>query len=58
LHVQQGHAGTRPEQSAIAATSSSAGDDMNLIVWLPALFVLGLLTMGALFAFLYGCARI
>jgi hypothetical protein len=31
---------------------------MNLIIWLPALFVLGLAVMGLLFAFLAGCARI
>jgi hypothetical protein len=31
---------------------------MNLFVWLPALFVLGLSIIGLLFAFLAGCARI
>jgi hypothetical protein len=31
---------------------------MNLAVWLPALFVLGLATMGALFAFVAACDRV
>ena len=31
---------------------------MNLDVWLPALFFLGLATMGLLFAFVAGCERV
>jgi hypothetical protein len=31
---------------------------MNLAVWLPALFCLGLATMGLMFAFLKGCERV
>jgi hypothetical protein len=31
---------------------------MNLAVWLPALFVLGLVSMGALFAFVAACERV
>jgi hypothetical protein len=31
---------------------------MNLAVWLPALFVLGLATMGLIFAFVAACDRI
>jgi hypothetical protein len=31
---------------------------MNLAIWLPALFVLGLITMGLLFAFVAGCERV
>jgi hypothetical protein len=31
---------------------------MDLVIWLPALFLLGLLTMGLVFAFLAGCERI
>jgi hypothetical protein len=31
---------------------------MNLIVWLPAMFVLGLVTMGLLFAFVIGCEKV
>jgi hypothetical protein len=31
---------------------------MNLAVWLPALFVLGVATMGLMFAFVYGCERV
>jgi hypothetical protein len=31
---------------------------MNLVIWLPALFLLGLAVMGLLFAFAAGCARI
>ena len=31
---------------------------MNLMIWLPALFVLGLVVMGLMFAFLAGCVRI
>jgi hypothetical protein len=31
---------------------------MNLVVWLPALFVLGLATMGLMFAFASGCEKV
>jgi len=31
---------------------------MNLAVWLPALFALGLATMGLIYAFLVGCGRV
>jgi hypothetical protein len=31
---------------------------MNLIVWLPALFVLGLVTLALLFAFVIGCEKV
>jgi hypothetical protein len=31
---------------------------MNLAIWLPALFLLGLLVMGGLFAFAAACARV
>jgi hypothetical protein len=31
---------------------------MNLEVWLPALFLLGLATMALLFAFLGGCEKV
>jgi hypothetical protein len=31
---------------------------MNLAVWLPAMFVLGLATMGVLFAFIKACERV
>jgi hypothetical protein len=31
---------------------------MNLIIWLPALFLLGLATMGILFAFVKACERV
>ncbi len=31
---------------------------MDLWIWLPALFVVGLVAMGLLFAFLAACARI
>jgi hypothetical protein len=31
---------------------------MNLIFWLPALFVLGVVSMAACLAFVEGCARI
>jgi hypothetical protein len=31
---------------------------MDLFVWLPALFVLGLVTMGLLFAFVSGCEKV
>jgi hypothetical protein len=32
--------------------------DVNLVVWLPALFVLGLVCMGVCWAFIDGCERI
>jgi hypothetical protein len=31
---------------------------MNLTIWLPALFLLGLVTMALLFAFLAGCEKV
>jgi hypothetical protein len=31
---------------------------MNLVVWLPALFLLGLATMGAMFAFVTACEQV
>lgn len=31
---------------------------MNLALWLPALFVLGLAVMGLLYAFLVGCEKV
>jgi len=31
---------------------------MNLVIWLPALFVLGVASMAACLAFAAGCARI
>jgi hypothetical protein len=31
---------------------------MNLVIWLPALFGLGLITMLLLIAFVEGCARV
>jgi hypothetical protein len=31
---------------------------MNLAIWLPAMFILGLLAMGLCYAFLKGCERI
>ena len=33
-------------------------EPFNLDVWLPALFLLGLVTMGLLFAFVIGCERV
>jgi hypothetical protein len=31
---------------------------MNLIVWIPALFLLGLAVMGLMFAFVTACERV
>jgi len=31
---------------------------MNLEIWLPAMFLLGLITMGLCYAFLVGCENI
>jgi hypothetical protein len=31
---------------------------MNLAIWLPAMFLLGLATMGLLFAFVFACKRV
>jgi hypothetical protein len=31
---------------------------MNLYVWLPAMFVLGLVTMGLMFAFVAACEKV
>ena len=31
---------------------------MDLEVWLPAMFILGMVTLGILFAFVYACERV
>lgn len=31
---------------------------MNLVLWLPLVFVLGLLTLGLMFAFLVACEKV
>jgi hypothetical protein len=31
---------------------------MNLFVWMPAMFLLGLATLGVLFAFIKACERV
>jgi hypothetical protein len=31
---------------------------MSLVIWLPALVLLGLVTMGLLFAFVFGCEKV
>jgi hypothetical protein len=33
-------------------------EPFNLVVWLPVLFVLGLVAMGLLFAFVVACGRV
>jgi hypothetical protein len=53
--------GFAPHGTALATWSLSnetRDQPMNLAIWLPALFALGLATMGLMFAFLAGCARI
>jgi hypothetical protein len=34
------------------------GDMMNLVIWLPAMFLLGLVTMIACYAFIGACEKI
>jgi hypothetical protein len=48
---------------AIAATTLTGESSMdltpwNLQIWLPAFFVLGLVAMGLLFAFIAGCEKV
>lgn len=31
---------------------------MNLVIWIPAMVVLGLITMGLLIAFVIGCEKV
>jgi hypothetical protein len=31
---------------------------VNLVIWMPAMFALGLATLAALFAFVYGCEKV
>jgi hypothetical protein len=31
---------------------------MNLAIWTPALILLGLITLGLMFAFVYGCDKV
>jgi hypothetical protein len=33
-------------------------EPFNLVIWLPALFLLGLVTMALLFAFVRGCEKV
>lgn len=33
-------------------------EPLNLTIWLPALFLLGMATLGILFAFVYACERV
>jgi hypothetical protein len=42
-----------PKSAAIAEWC-----DMNLVIWLPALFLLGVAAMGLVFAFAAGCERV
>jgi hypothetical protein len=50
-------------QSALRASSSSPGwidgdekdRSMNLVVWLPAMFALGLVSLGVCYAFIFAC---
>jgi hypothetical protein len=39
-------------------TKECAVEAMNLYVWLPALFALGLAVMGLMFAFVAGCDKV
>jgi hypothetical protein len=41
-----------------AVVSIHGATAMNLVFWLPALFVLGVVSMAACLAFAEGCARI
>ena len=44
---------------AFPETSSPRGEcAMNLYIWLPALFALGLLTLGLMFVFVGACERV
>jgi hypothetical protein len=31
---------------------------MNLAIWIPAMLILGLVTLGLMFAFLFACERV
>ena len=41
-----------------AALLGPGGTVMNLVVWLPAMFALGLTVMALCYAFLFGCEKI
>ena len=42
----------------VRAQRRSGGVGMNLVLWLPAMFLLGILVLAVLFAFIYGCERV
>jgi hypothetical protein len=56
----------RSGQYALRASSSLQGasigtkeeKSMNLVVWLPAMFALGLVSMGVCYAFVFACEEI
>jgi hypothetical protein len=33
-------------------------EPFNLAIWLPAMFLLGIVTMGLIFAFVFGCDKV
>jgi hypothetical protein len=46
----------RPPQAGSIGTKEERS--MNLVVWLPALFALGLVSMGVCYAFVFACEEI
>src|SRR5262249_19227437 len=52
----------RPTSLGTTLSSFSQGtgemDAMNLMIWIPALFLLGLATLGLMFAFVAACERV
>jgi hypothetical protein len=49
----------RPREIAIRARwQDTELFEMNLLVWLPALFLLGVAALGLVFAFAAGCERV
>ena len=61
--AREARTGTVPAMHAIDGLSSDArtsfgGKSMNLFVWLPAMFLLGLGSMGLFVAFVTACDRI
>jgi hypothetical protein len=45
-------------KNAIASSPGLEVNVVNLVIWTPALFALGLVAMAAMFAFVYGCDKV
>ena len=47
-----------PARPLLGSRPSPEGKKMNLVVWIPALVLLGLATLGLMFAFVIACDKV